>query len=222
MIDENLIFDPFDTNLDSDTFDDIDPDKNYYNTHPSTPSKYVHTEAINKIFDSNHNLNYFSIFHMNIRSTKKIIYDVKTFLSTIDHKFTIIAFTETWLQPHNLDLYNLDGYNIESSIRTSKSVGGVSIYIKDDLQYKNRTDLNFTDNNLEMIWLEVDCSNLTNSKNKIIGCIYRKPGADIELFNEKLSSTFETIRRENKTIYHFGDFNIDLIKHSTHQPTNNF
>ena len=172
MINENLIFDPFDTSLDNDTFDDIDPDKNNYNTHPTIPSKYTHTDALNKILIQNQNLDYFSIFHLNIRSTKKNIYDVKTFLTTIDHKFSVIAFTETWLQSHNLDLYNLENYNMESSIRTTKLGGGVSIYIKNDIQYKSRNDLNYSDNNLEMIWTEIDCSNTQNSKNKIIGCIY--------------------------------------------------
>jgi hypothetical protein len=95
MTNDNLIFDPFDTSLDNDTFDDIDPDKNYYNTQSSTPSKYLHTDALNQILSKNLNLNYFSIFHMNIRSTKKNFHDVKTFLSTIDYNFTIIAFTET-------------------------------------------------------------------------------------------------------------------------------
>ena len=74
---EHLIFNPFDSNLDEDTFDDIDPNKNFYNTYHSKPSKYLHADAINNVLDTNKDLAYFSIFHMNIRSVKKKLLSAK-------------------------------------------------------------------------------------------------------------------------------------------------
>jgi hypothetical protein len=156
---ENLIFNPFGDNLDEDTFDDIDPDKNFYNTYHTKPCKYLHTDAINNILDTSKDLASFSIFHMNIRSVKFFFYHLEAYLSMINHKFSVIALTETWLKAHNFDLYPIDGYNLLSSTRETKPGGGIAIYIKDCLKFKLRPDLNYADDNLEMLWAEIDNTN---------------------------------------------------------------
>jgi hypothetical protein len=60
------------------------------------------------------------------------------------------------------------------------------------------------------------------TKNILLGCIYRPSGREIGNFNTKLLSIFDAIKNENKIVYHMGDYNLELIKHSTHPPTNEF
>ena len=82
--------------------------------------------------------------------------------------------------------------------------------------------MNHTDNELEMLWVEIDKNTIGTSKNIIYGCTYRKPGTDITKFHDSLTTILGKINKENKIIYHVGDFNIDLLKHATHPPTNDF
>jgi hypothetical protein len=73
-----------------------------------------------------------------------------------------------------------------------------------------------------MLWLELDKTKLGTTTNVILGCIYRVLGQDTKNVNTKLTNILETINRENKIIYHVGDYNLDLIKDTTHPPTNEF
>ena len=73
-----------------------------------------------------------------------------------------------------------------------------------------------------MLWIEVDKSKAGTTNNILLGCIYRIPGHDITDFNNKLLSIFDSIKNENKTIYHLGDYNIDITQHSAHPSTSEF
>jgi hypothetical protein len=73
-----------------------------------------------------------------------------------------------------------------------------------------------------MLWLELDKRSIGTNTNVIYGCIYRRPGTDINIFNDKLSTILDTVRKEKKIVYHVGDFNIDLLKHLSHPPTSDF
>ena len=64
-----------------------------------------------------------SLIHINIRSTKRNLNVLKTYLSTIKHEFSSIGLSETWLNSINIDLYNdIPKYNYEHYIRTNKEV----------------------------------------------------------------------------------------------------
>jgi hypothetical protein len=223
LLDE-LIINPYEMVGEEGFLDDIDPDGNFYNNPTLQPPKtqYLTTDAFNKITKDPHKPHHFSTLHTNIRSTKKNFDDLNILLSFLTHKFTIVALTETWLKPHNVDLFPIDNYNHEYSIRQLKPGGGISLYIKDTIDYHIRTDLNHSDDELDMIWLELDKRTTGTTKNILYGCIYRRPDTDIKVFNDRLLSVMDIIRHENKFIYHVGDYNIDLLKHQTHLPTNDF
>jgi hypothetical protein len=223
----NLLYNPLDPNENeggSSILDDIDPDKNFYNTPQMTipNTQYLFTNPINLKIKANQDKNCLSFFHLNVRSMKIFYQNLETLLSTIEHKFSIIATTETWLKPHNIDLYPIQGYAQELTIRNSKSGGGITLYINDQLEYKVCKELNHVTNDLETLWVELDKKQIGTPHNVIIGCIYRAPGTDIALFNDHLNGILETIKREKKIIYHLGDFNIDLLKHNNHIPTSEF
>ena len=48
------------------------------------------------------------------------------------------------------------------------------------------------------------------------GVIYRPPNHDISSFNDKMNSIVNVVRRENKTCYFLGDYNIDILNYASH------
>jgi hypothetical protein len=123
---DDLILNPFDLGEEVDDQDDLDPDSNYYINQTHKPSRYMHINAVNKLLTPNTEQNPFSILHLNIRSLKRNFDDLTTLLSMIEHKFTVVALTESWLKKHNVDLFPLEGYNSEHIIRDTKIGGGSS------------------------------------------------------------------------------------------------
>ena len=54
------------------------------------------------------------------------------------------------------------------------------------------------------------------------GVIYRTPDADVQKFCDCLVDILKTLKPHNQSCYLMGDFNIDLLKNSTHNPTSEF
>jgi exonuclease III len=223
---EAMLFDPFNSDADEpNLFDDIDPDKKFYNLNDNNITKrckYSYPETLCNLTKDWPLLNNFSLMHHNIRSLRKNHTNFEILLKTIGHKFSIIGLTETWLKDHNTALYELDGYAHEFLTRPIKAGGGVSMFISENLNYKVREDLSYIDNNFEFLWIEVDKTSLNKTNNIIVGTIYRRPGTNITDFNNILQEKLSIISKENKTLYHMGDYNIDLIKHEIHQQTAEF
>ena len=69
---------------------------------------------------------------------------------------------------------------------------------------------------------------ISNSKacnNSTIGTIYRpntQPKADLEIFTSTLYDLMDIINNEKKSCVIMGDFNIDLLKYSSHAKTNDY
>ena len=184
---ENMLFDPFEPDDDdSNIFDDIDPDRNFYSVNTNNifnRSKYYYPETLCNLVKDWTDQKNISLMHLNIRSIRKNHTNLDILLKTINHKFSIIGLTETWLKDYNTSLFDLDGYAHEYIYRPVKQGGGVSMFISNDLNYKVRPDLGFSNNNIEMLWVEVDKNCLNLEKNCIIGTVYRRPGSGIIDFN---------------------------------------
>ena len=58
----------------------------------------------------------FSIMHGNIRSIPKNFQNFELYMSNLDIKFTVMAFTETWLNVENAGLYNIEGFDMDMGI----------------------------------------------------------------------------------------------------------
>jgi hypothetical protein len=184
---QDMVYDPFQTNDDDGrgVLGDIDPDLNflhdirgsliqncnyYYNT-----SLYDQTKAKADEVD-------ISLCHLNIRSLPRNLNSFLTTLQSSAMEFNVLAFTETWLKPSNVDAYGIKGYTHEHIIRETKIGGGTSLFVKDTWDYKLRSDLNIINDDMEMIWIEVDKDSLISNNNTIIGAIYRRPGSDPNIF----------------------------------------
>ena len=86
--------------------------------------------------------------------------------------------------------------------------GGTLIYIRNHLSYKMRNDLKiYKSFELESTFIEI-CN--PKKTNVIIGCIYKHPNVNINKFNDDyLNELLDKLSKENKTIFLFGDFNIN-------------
>ena len=149
---------------------DIDPDVNLFNDinhHVSNTCNYFLEDTFQTKLDnyiSEHCSHHFSICHHNIRSIKKNLDKLETYLNTLGFPFSIVALSETWLQDTNCTLYNLPGYSFIEQHRRERTGGGVGLFIKDGIKYFERPDLNL--------------------KNIVIGVIYRIPGTEINLLTK--------------------------------------
>ena len=81
------------------------------------------------------------------------------------------------------------------------------LYLKDNLSYKRRTDLEIP--NIETLFVELHFSN----GNFLVGFVYRPPISNFVLYSDWLKCMdilLEKCRNENKKFILLGDFNIDL------------
>ena len=121
-------------------------------------------------------------------------------------KIDIACLSETWLsETVSNDEINITGYNCVRKDRIGKSGGGVAIFIKQHIPFKQRHDI-ITNDSLEMVWIELLRKQKT--KNTLISCTYRPPNADVDYMNN-ITDTIEKAASENKDMVLMGDLNIN-------------
>lgn len=123
-----------------------------------------------------------TIAHLNIRSLRNKIDLIRLELLN-ETSLDVLTLSETWLDSSIQDSeVQLPGFSCVRRDRTSsKSGGGVIIYVRNGLPFRVREDLNNGDN--ECLWIE-----LTRKicKPTLICCIYRAPDSDLTGFISKL------------------------------------
>ena len=218
------IFDNVEDNMALPTYD-LDPDLNFYQDYVPNLNlncRYFTEGSFNSAYDQMNRKNVtnaVSLCHINIRSIAKNLKHFEYFLAGLKHDFTFIGITETWLTNYNDDLYTLTGYNNVGKHRQDRKGGGVALYIKDHLTFKERSDLSIFNEEIETYFIELNRCELGIGKNVIIGVLYKPPNTDIEIFNEHLNQIMYTIKQERKLAYIMGDYNINLLNHEAHAPT---
>ena len=148
LVNNELLFSPFDVNgSEFDCLNDADPDLNFYgsqlNGGLSACDYYLEDMFNSKLSKMNIQSNNFSMLGTNIRSMPKNLSKLKCYLETLDHKFTIHGFTESWISDHSDGLYGMQGYKVEHNYRKDRRGGGVSLFISDEVEYQLRDDLTF-------------------------------------------------------------------------------
>ena len=98
-----------------------------------------------------------SVLHLNIRSINKNFESFKIFLSNLNFSFSIICFSETWLNNSNVDNsnYELPNYVSVHQIKNHYKGGGVSVYIHKNFEFKIRNDLSINSKDIGSIGLEI-------------------------------------------------------------------
>jgi endonuclease/exonuclease/phosphatase (EEP) superfamily protein YafD len=185
-------------------------------------SRYVTDQDLPNLF-KNETKPCIDVIHINARSLKKNFNELENLLARIPNKLTAIAITETWLNESNQTVFSLPGYNFVSKCRTSKTGGGVGIFLSTDYSFTIRNDLSFIASSIECLFVE-----LTKpiSHKFMIGCIYRPPNTDpvlVESFNSEFLKMLTIIEQSKvKTVFLAGDYNLHLLKHASHKPTADF
>ena len=82
---------------------------------------------------------HFSVFHLNIHSIERHIEELRVVLQMLNHKFDLICISESKIQSGNTPKVNLniDGYQTPVGTPTEAKKGGVLIYVKEGINYKN-------------------------------------------------------------------------------------
>ena len=126
----------------------------------------------------------------------------------------IIGITESWCDDSVLDSeLSLDGYTLHREDKKSGKIGGVLLYIHNDLQAVRCKELSCTDFE-SSIWCEVK---LNNKDTLLVGVCYRSPNSPDKNNHELLEQLKKTdkVNASHKLI--MGDFNFKEIDWDTLQ-----
>ena len=155
-----------------------------------------------------------TVLYMNIVSLPFHWTDFSDFLKDLEEKPDIIALSETKITEKCYTYYNpyLEGYRFKR-VLSKTHFGGVGFFIRNNLSFTLRHDLNCSWQSLfEMIWFEVSSSS-SNAQKSVIGIVYRHSSIpNIPCFTRKMENVINTLNREKANYYILGDFNCNLLK----------
>ena len=189
------------------------PFDNFFdNAEHNSRSNTSNTNSVNRGIDNVNkgNWEYFKkkglhFIHANTRSIFRKLPELK--IISKETNAAVIAITETWLDDSYTDAcVSIDGYNIIRRDRVGHA-GGVCAYIREDLAYNKRTDLNSTD--LEDLWFEIL---LPKSKPLYVGVCYRTNNNST--FLDCLETSISKLRTDCDMVV-LGDFNVCLLKNKS-------
>lgn len=145
------------------------------------------------------------IAHSNVNSLRHKVDYITSELSDYD----IICISESKLNDSISDSsISIDGYRQPlRKDRPTNNGGGLVIYIKNNIHYKRRSDLELP--NIETIWVEINALN----RKFLLGLFYRPPNSSVD-FWFSLENILENAVDHNLDLIILGDFNYDIIKNS--------
>ena len=195
----------------------IDPDSNHFIDNSVSFGTY----SMEDFYKSNVTMtNSLNILHNNARSLLAAgrMDEYNNLLDYIYNPFHILAFTETWARSDNVDRAIFNGYDethllrpIDDQFDFKESGGGISIFIKEGINYKVRDDLTVISPYLEALFIEVNY----NNKLFLVGVTYRVPNTNVNSFIDRINGIIEPIKNKYELIL-VGDFNICLMKDNNH------
>ncbi|KAK6174541.1 hypothetical protein SNE40_017797 [Patella caerulea] len=146
------------------------------------------------------------IIHLNIRSLQNKLDLLSTDFPDVD----VITLSETWINDSiKTDILRLSNFHEPVLVnRSDGQGGGVGIYVRENLYYKRRKDLDV--NGLEAAWIEIQALN----KTFLVGTYYRKPSLNVGYWNE-LENSIAQAKDDNKPFLILGDFNCNYLSPHT-------
>ena len=160
--------------------------------------------------------------HHQTKSIKKNFENFKMFLNSINFTFSIICFSETWLDETNStenSLYELPNYMSKHQVRSDRRGGGVSIYVHKMFDFKVRSDLSINNKVIELISVEISSN---KKRNTLVNILYPSTNGEIEPFEIFLNNVFTKTKNSNKAMHIAGDFNLNILDHNTNRKVQNF
>ena len=159
------------------------------------------------------------ILHINVRSLQKNFDAFEGLVKSMKTKPHIILISETWLNPALSKSYTLDNYRLEVSCQPDFRGKGVAAYIDASLPYSRRRDLESDSQQHQSIFIELKCA---STRHCVMGAMYRSPSFAAITFLDYLERVLEYVNGENKFCLIGGDFNFDILKHSSDDGCSNF
>ena len=126
------------------------------------------------------------------------------------------------MKESNANLFHIDAYKTEHNYRTQRAGGGVSLFIKESIEYYIRPDMCLSNPYIESLFIEINKDTIGKERNAIVGIVYRPPDTDIKVFNDYLEPLLSVVKSENKLTYIMGDYNINLLNTEQHAPSQEF
>ena len=182
-----------------------------------TPDEF-NTFVTQKLLDED--VNKLSFININCRSLQHNFDALSVLMMSLRMQFSIIGVSETWLRDENsqYSLCNLDNYEFVGNNRKLGRGGGVGIFIRKDIHFKRRTDLDINGSFLESIFIEIE----RFSSSILICVMYRPPSQPVDNFLMSLVNVFDVVNVEKKLFHLMGDFNIYLLNVGKIQSVNDF
>jgi len=135
---------------------------------------YMTEDQFNSTFGSNIDIE-LGLFHVNIRSIRSLNSNyirLCQYLQLLAVHFDVIVLSEIWTTNINFYANILPQYTFYYDIPLYSKVGGVGIFVSNDVKHKEITEYKLASsacNLIENVWLEIT----KNHKKYVIGGIYR-------------------------------------------------
>ena len=174
-------FNPFETNDNNKglfSIDDFDPHFHFHNEifaniAVQNSDYYIEDSFTENCQVSSVDTDCFSLLHMNIRSAPSHSDEFQNYICDLNHKFSVIAMSEIWFSDITIDFYNIQSYSHEYMYRKDRKGSGVSLFIKETIQYSVINDIVENNEFIESLFVELTDICSSSGKNIIIGVVYR-------------------------------------------------
>ena len=149
------------------------------------------------------------IEHINARSIIGNFDEIKNLV--IRNNTDILCVSETWLTDQTPDSFvYIKGYKLFRKDYEFNKIGGVAIYVRDELSSNEICfDVN-APRDIEAIFINVQ---LSKNPSFIVSTMYRHPQGKSETYTF-INSVFNKMLKQNKTFYVLGDLNDNQLKNS--------
>ena len=161
----------------------------------------------------------FKIAHINIQSLRNKIDQLNIFLH--DNNIDVLCVTESWLTSDIEDnVITIPGYNVCRQDRENldREHGGIVNYIKEGINYSEKSDVLNTSNDIEVVLIEIA---LPNTRPFLLSTVYRIPDATVDYLNA-VDDLFQNCSTQYDEMIIVGDFNLDISKANNSRKINNF
>lgn len=193
---------------------DLDPDDNYYVNRPVDHGYMTPSQLALVMKEETHMC---SLMHINCRSIASKLIDIQLLLHEIPSH--VLAVSETWLDQTLDSTVHIQGYTFIHKPRETGGGGGVGFFIKHNIDYQIMPQQHPNHTSYESLFIRISQLNCPPS---VLGVVYRAPGQPVQQFNEEFDQLLSDLTASKRDIFLMGDFNIDLLKHNEHGPTNTF
>ena len=153
------------------------------------------------------------ILHLNISSLHKHFDELYELCVSLCYKPDILCATETRLADVSLINISIPGYNF-FHCNSPTMVGGVGVYLKQNIKVERTNKFIFNINGVEEIWFEFAGTNSLEKHKRIFGCNYRHPSQkDSQEFLTNLNNCLANLNLADKQKQHYmiGDMNINIL-----------